>query len=198
MPPEPEPARVVAAEADETAILDALPGAPGGYGDRFAADAFDYPSPSAEPAWSDGTAPAAAAGETVSSPRRPDENRGRGDSRVREAAGWQQAAVRHRPALTAAAVVLLLGGFGFALSALSDDVSSHPTPGGTAQVSVPKPPTAYPLPPDAPATAEQPGGAAGTSAAPTRTSSSPGTGVGRDEAHRHEDPGREDGDDADS
>ncbi|WP_250400432.1 hypothetical protein [Streptomyces cellostaticus] len=96
-----------------------------------------------------------------------------------------------------AAAVLLLGGFGLALSTVSDTVSSDPTPGGTAQVSAPKSPTGQPLPPVASATAG-PGIGAGASAAPTETSPLPCAGEdrGRDEEHGPGERGREDGDDA--
>ncbi|MFF0001580.1 hypothetical protein [Streptomyces avermitilis] len=45
MPSEPEHAPASLPDAEQTAILDAVPGAPApsGYGDRFAEDAFDYP-----------------------------------------------------------------------------------------------------------------------------------------------------------
>ncbi|MFF0001579.1 hypothetical protein [Streptomyces avermitilis] len=108
-------------------------------------------------------------------------------------------AARHRSVLMAAAALVVLGGFGFALSSVSETVSSNPTPGGTAQVSAPRSPTAQPLPPDPAATPESPGGAAGTAAVPTQTSSSPGAGEDRDrdKEHGREEQGREDGNDAD-
>ncbi|MEU2743397.1 hypothetical protein ABZ656_51200 [Streptomyces sp. NPDC007095] len=201
MPTEPEHASASFADDQKTAILDAVPSAPApvGYGDRFAEDAFDYPSSAAQD-WSAKAAPApeAIASATAAAPQPVPQARRTGHGGARGANGWQQAAVRHRSALTAAAAVLLLGGFGFALSTVSDTVSSDPTPGSTAQVSAPKSPTGQPLPPDASATAE-PGTGAGASAAPTPASPLPGTGEdrGRDQEHGPNEPGREDGDDAD-
>jgi hypothetical protein len=200
MPTEPEHASPSFSDDQKTAILDAVPSAPApvGYGDRFAEDAFDYPSPPTTQDWSAAAAPApeTTASATAAAPQ-PSQVRGSGHGGARGVSGWQQAAVRHGSVLMAAAAVLLLGGFGFALSTVSDTVSSDPTPGGTAQVSAPTSPTGQPLPPDAPATAE-PGTGAGASAAPTPASPLPGTGEdrGHDEEHGPNEPGREDGDDA--
>ncbi|MFI7405637.1 hypothetical protein ACIBW9_35050 [Streptomyces sp. NPDC049541] len=197
MPSEPELTPASPADAEQTAILDAVDGAPAprGYGDRFAEDAFDYPSPQATHAWSADAASATAAGETDTVSRVPAQGRGRAGSKARGAGGWRQVAGRHQSVLLAAAALVVLGGFGLALSSVSQTVSSNPTPGGTAQVSAPRSPTARPLPPDPADTPEPPGSAA----VPTQTSSSPGAGEDRDREKEHgrEEQGREDGNDAD-
>lgn len=200
MPTDPEHALPSSWDDERTAVLDAVPGAPVGYGDRFAEDAFDYPSSSASRDWSAETALASdvVAGATAVAQQRAAGVRGTGRGGARGADGWQRVAVRHRSALTAAAAVLLLGGFGFALSTVSDTVSSDPTPGGTAQVSAPTSPTGKPLLPGTSATAG-PGVGAGATAAPVPTSSLPGTGEdrGRAEDHGPDEQGGEDGGDAD-
>ncbi|MEU5278569.1 hypothetical protein AB0G87_19395 [Streptomyces asoensis] len=201
MPSEREHVPVSHPDAEQTAILDAVPGTatPRGYGDRFAEDAFDYPSPQATQAWSADAPSATADEETDTASQAPTQGRARADNRARGAGTWQQVTGRHRTVLMAAAALVVLGGFGLALSSVSETVSSDPHPGGTAQVSAPRSPTAQPLPPDPAATPEPPGGAAGTTASPTQTSSSPSAGQdrGRDEKHGREEQGREDGDDAD-
>ncbi|PWI10205.1 hypothetical protein DIZ27_14180 [Streptomyces sp. NWU339] len=108
--------------------------------------------------------------------------------------------MRHRPALLIAAALVLLAGFGLALSTVSETVSSTPGPGGTAPVSAPKTPA---LPPDATVPAKPPGNAAGTSAWPAQTSPSPSSDDhrdderGQDDEHGQEDQGREDDDRSD-
>jgi hypothetical protein len=166
---------------------------PSAYGNRFEEDAFDYPSPSPSQSWSSddgvtGTAETTVAESEASGSRRsraPDEN------------GWRQTAVRHRSALTAVATLVLLGGFGLALSTVSDTVTSDPNPGGTAQVSAPRSPGSPSLPPDATLPAEPPGGTANTATPPTRTAPPPVTGDRGDDHHGEEERGREDGDHAD-
>ncbi|MET7480193.1 hypothetical protein ABZT17_38375 [Streptomyces sp. NPDC005648] len=199
MPPGPEQTSSSPTDAEQTAILAAVPGAPtpGGYGDRFAEDAFDYPSSSTH-SWSAGPA-ATGVGEPAGQPQVPARQRGPQGRAVRNADGWRQAAVRHRSVLTAAGALVVLGGFGFALSAVSDTVTSPPTPGTTAQVSVPKPPTTQRAVPAAPTTTESSGNVASPAATPTQTSVPSGTGQdrGRGEEHRREDQEREDGGDAD-
>ncbi|WP_250400433.1 hypothetical protein [Streptomyces cellostaticus] len=72
MPTDTEHASPSFSDAEETAILDAVPGvsAPVGYGDRFAEDALDYPSSSAARDWSAEAASAsdAIAGATAAAP----------------------------------------------------------------------------------------------------------------------------------
>lgn len=198
MPPEPEQTSSSPTGAEETAILEPVLGAaaPGGYGDRFAEDAFDYPSSTAR-AWSDPVP--GGAGEPG---REPGPTGGRYSSMARAMRGregWRQAVVRPRSALAAVVVLLVLGGFGMALSTVSDTVTSPATPGGTAQVSSPKSPTTQPMPPAPPVTAGPSGGAVSPTAPPTRASLPPGVGEDRDrgEEHEREDQQREDGDDAD-
>ncbi|WP_458248879.1 hypothetical protein [Streptomyces sp. MAI_2237] len=101
--------------------------------------------------------------------------------------------------MTAAAALVVLGGLGFALSTVSDTVTSPPTPGGTAQVLVPKAQTAQPLPPSAPATTKPPSGATSPAAAPPHTSLPTGTGqdLDHDQKNERENRGPQDGDDAD-
>ncbi|SES31103.1 hypothetical protein SAMN04487983_10425 [Streptomyces sp. yr375] len=171
--------------------------APGGYGDRFAEDAFDYPSSAAR---SESADPAlTGAGEPVAEPQASAGQQGPRGRAVRSADGWREAAVRHRSVLTGVAALVVLGGFGLALSTVSDTVTSPPSPGGTAQVSVPKSPTTQPVSPAPPATTEPPGDAVSPATTPTQTSLSPGTGEDRDrgEEHGREDQEREDGDDSD-
>lgn len=182
MPSEPRRASASPAETEQTAIFDTVSGvtAPHGYGDRFEEDAFDYPSPQATHAWSADAASATDAGETDTALHAPAEGRRRAGSTARGSDGWQQAVSRHRSVLIAAAALVVLSGFGFALSSVSETVSSNPTPGGTAQVSAPRSPTAPPLPPDVTAGPASPGGGAGTAAAPTQTSSPSAAGVSQD------------------
>jgi len=105
---------------------------------------------------------------------------------------------RHRTVLLSAAALLVMGGFGFALSMVGDTASSNPVPGGadgTAQVSAPQAPTPS-RPSDATASAPPPaGGGAGVSAAPTSTSAPPGDNGRRDDERGEQ--GHEDGDGAD-
>lgn len=73
MPTEPAHASASFADDQKTAILDAVPSAPApvGYGDRFAEDAFDYPSPPTTQDWSAAATPApeAIAGATAAAPQ---------------------------------------------------------------------------------------------------------------------------------
>ena len=198
MPSEPRRASASPADTEQTAIFDTVPGgsAPRGYGDRFEEDAFDHPSPQATDAGSADAASGTATGETVTAPHAPAAGRRRAGSPASD--GRRQAISRHRSVLMACAALVVLGGFGFALSSVSEAVSSNPTPGGTAQVSAPRSPTAQPLPPDVTTGPASPGGGAGNAAVPAQTGSPPGTaGVpGPGEDHGREEQGREDGDDA--
>ncbi|MEW2306773.1 hypothetical protein AB0958_43770 [Streptomyces sp. NPDC006655] len=198
MPPEPEQPSSSPTDTEETTILEPVSDAPvpGGYGDRFAEDAYDYPSSTAH---SFGADPAATdTGEPSAAPPVPAGRRSPRGRAVRSADGWRQAARRPRSVLTAAAALVVLGGFGLALSTVSDTVTSPPSPGSTVQVSVPKPPATQSLSPTAP-TAEPPGDAASLTAAPTLTSLPPDTGQDRERSDEHgrEDQRREDGDNAD-
>ncbi|MFJ8600034.1 hypothetical protein ACIREM_15165 [Streptomyces shenzhenensis] len=98
------------------------------------------------------------------------------------------------PALTVVAALVLLGGFGLALSTVSDTVTSTPDPGGPAQVSAPRSPGAPSLPPDATLPAGPPGAAVDTAVASTQTAVPPVTDDHGDDGHREEEQGREDGD----
>ncbi|MFF7987153.1 hypothetical protein ACFZDK_50145 [Streptomyces sp. NPDC007901] len=198
MPPVPEQSSSPPADAEQTAILDPVPGASsaGGYGDRFEEDAFDYPSSGAH-SWSADLAPRGA-GEPVAEPQEPAARRAARTRAVRSADGWRHAVVRPRSLLTTAAALVVLGGFGFALSTVSDTVTSPTGPGGTAEVSAPKSPTAQPVSPTPPVTSDPPRDTVSPTTAPTQTSVPPGAGEDRDrgEEHGREDQGREDGDDA--
>lgn len=193
MPPEPEQTSSPPTDAEQTAILDPVPGAPatGSYGDRFEEDAFDYPSSGAY-SWSVDPAPRGT-GEPVAEPQEPAAHRAARTRAVRSTDGWRHAAVRPRSLLTAAAALVVLGGFGLALSTVSDSPTG---PGGTAQVSVPKSPTTLPVSPTPPVTTEPPGNAVSPTAAPTQTSVPPGASDDRDRGEKQgrEDQGREDGD----
>ncbi|WP_333740098.1 hypothetical protein [Streptomyces sp. IBSBF 2806] len=203
MPPEPEPTSSPPTDAEQTAILDPVPGAPatGSYGDRFEEDAFDYPSSSTH-SWSADPTPGSA-GEPVAELQEPAAHRAARTRAVRTTDGWRHAAVRPRSLLTAAATLVVLGGFGLALSTVSDTVTSPTGLGGTAQVSVPKSPTTLPVSPTPPVTTEPPADTVSPTAAPTQASVPPGAGEDRDrdrergEDGGREDQGREDGDDAD-
>ena len=111
-------------------------------------------------------------------------------------ADGQQLATRRRPLLALAATLVVIGGFGSALSAVSDTVTSDPTPGGTAQVSAPKSPTEQPRLPGATASATPPG--TGAEVLPAPTGSTSATSDRRDDEHGghggQEDQQREDGD----
>ncbi|MFE1314387.1 hypothetical protein [Streptomyces sp. NPDC058755] len=199
MPSEHENATAPLSDAEVTAILGpSVPtSARGGYGDRFAEDAFDYPSPSPSHAWSsDDSVPASTEATGAESAPGAEEGGSR-RSRARDESGWRQTAVRHRSAAVAVAALALLGGFGLALSTVSDTVTSTPNPGGTAQVSAPRSPGSPSLPPD-PALPAQPSGAgANTATPPTQTAVPPVTGDRGDDDHGEEEQGREDGDHAD-
>ncbi|MFJ9869555.1 hypothetical protein [Streptomyces sp. NPDC101165] len=204
MPSEHENATEPLSDAEVTAILGpSVPdSARGGYGDRFEDDAFDYPSPSLSHAWSsdDGVPGPTEATGAESEPG--DEEGGSRRSRARDESRWRWTAVRHRSAVTAVAALALLGGFGLALSTVSDTVTSTPHPSGTAQVSAPRSPGSPTLPPDATLPARPPGAGANTAAPPTQTAAVPPvTGDRGDDDHGddhgEEEQGREDGDHAD-
>lgn len=213
MPTDPTPpASAQQPDPDATAVL-ALDSAEEGYGDRYAEDSFDYPdhpSPAPTQSWSASEQSpdfAPTVGSTEESGSADVVQRRADRSRSRSAGRWQQVAVRRRPALMVAAALVAMGGFGAALSMVSDTVSSDSVPsgpGGTAQVSAPKSPTEPSLPPEATASASPPaaGGAGGdgTSATPSPTGLLPGTGELGDDEHGEdgrEGRGREDGDRAD-
>jgi hypothetical protein len=208
------PARAGEPELDATAVFAsaALDSAEGSYSDRYAEDSFDYPehtSPPPAQSWSAGEQPPgfASAAPTEESDSADEGQRGGNRARSRTAGRWQQMAARRRPALMAAAALVVMGGFGVALSMVSDTVSSDSVlsgSGGTAQVSAPKSPIEPALPLDATASAAPPAaggtGGDGASAAPTATSLLPGTGHQRDDEHgedAEEDRGREDGEHVD-
>ncbi|WP_316759708.1 hypothetical protein [Streptomyces herbicida] len=94
-------------------------------------------------------------------------------------------------------MLVLLGGFGLALSTVSYTVTSHRNPGGTAQVSPPRSPGAQSLPPDATVSAEPPGGAVSAATPPTPAAVPPVAGDRGDDNRREEEQGREDGDHVD-
>ncbi|KAK1178980.1 hypothetical protein B7755_012985 [Streptomyces sp. NBS 14/10] len=197
---------------ETTAVLNQTEGA---YGARFDEDAFNYPSPATSQAWpgdeplpkpadAAGAADAAgsAAAATPADATAPGDAarhaRGRGrereheQEREREAGRWQRLLARRRPVLAVAAALMVLGGFGFALSAVSDTVSSNPSPVGTVRDPASESPTEQPQPPGAtPSPASPPGGGAGV--LPTPTGSPPSTADRHDDEDdqgREEDQGR--------
>lgn len=174
----------------ETAVLGQ---GEAGYGARFDEDAFDYPSPGASHPWS-GQGPRLDPVDTAVPVDELDgAGRAHGPGHVREAPGWPQLAARRSPLLAVAAALVVMGGFGFALLAVSDTVTSDPTPGATAQVSVPKSPTERPRLPGVTASATPPG--IGAEVLPTPTGSTSATSDRRDDEHGgQEDQQREDGD----
>lgn len=180
-------------DAQVTAILgpSAPDSAQGGYGNRFEEDAFDYPSPSPSHSWSSSDDSVVGSAEVTVAESEAEPGAEVTGSR------WRETAVRHRSAVTAVAALALLGGFGLALSTVSDTVTSDPNPGGTAQVSAPKSPGSPSLPPDATLPAEPPGGAVNTATPPTQTALPPVTGDHGDDDHGEQEQGREDGDHAD-
>ncbi|MCX5555364.1 hypothetical protein [Streptomyces sp. NBC_00038] len=209
-PAHPAPAREPATDA--TAVLDTegLGPSEAGYGARYAEDSFDYPSPAPSQSWAVGVPPPGPGQDdnpATESDSADGGQRRAGPVGARSAGRWQQLAVRRRPALSAAAALVVMGGFGLALSVVSDTVSSNPVPGGadgTAQVSAPKSPAAPSPPSEATASAPPPAGS-GAGAAPTAsalpTGLPPGTGERRDDeggGDGREDHGREDGDRADA
>ncbi|WP_328690129.1 hypothetical protein OHA74_13285 [Streptomyces phaeochromogenes] len=210
MPTDPaRPAPAQQPEPDATAVLaaGAFDPAEGGYGDRYAEDSFDYPDhPSSAQSWSAGGAPPdfTPAVGLAAEPDGVDVGRRRaGGDRSRPAGRGRQVAVRRRPALMVAAALVAMGGFGVALSMVSDTLSSDAVPsgsGGTAQVSAPKSPTEPSPPPDATASAPPPaaGGADGdgTSAAPSPTGLLPS--AREQHGDEHGDDGREEHDREDS
>ncbi|MDW6063029.1 hypothetical protein SAZ11_39750 [Streptomyces sp. FXJ1.4098] len=200
--------------AETTVVLKPSEGA---YGARFDEDAFNYPSPVASQAWpgdeplpkpADAATPANAAGSADAAmptdatgpgdePDAARHARGRGRERERErereAGGWQRLLARRRPVLAVAAALMVMGGFGFALSAVSDTVSSNPAPVGTVRDPASKSPTEQPQPPEAtPSPASPPDGGAGV--LPTPTGSLPSTADRHDDEDdqgREEDQGRQ-------
>jgi len=209
------PAPAQQSDPDATAVLPAgaLDPSEGGYADRYAEDSFDYPdhlSPEPARSWSQGGPPPGftpAAGPAVESDGVAVGQRRADLDRSRPAGRGRQVVARRRPALMVAATLVAMGGFGVALSMVSDTLSSDAVPsgsGGTAQASVPKSPTEPSRPPDATASASPPAaggaGGAGTSAAPSPTGLLPsareqhGDERGEDGREEHD---REDGDRAD-
>ncbi|MGW2705679.1 hypothetical protein [Streptomyces sp. NPDC001340] len=203
MPSEHENASAPLSDAEVTAILrPSVPdSARGSYGDRFEEDAFDHPSPSPSHAWSsDDGVPGSTEATAESAPVA--EEGGSRRSRARDESRWRQTAVRHRSAAVAVAAIALLGGFGLALSTVSDTVTSTPNPGGTVQVSAPRSPGSPSLPPDAALPAQPSGAGANTATPPAQTAVPPVTGDHGDDDHGDDDhgeeeQGREDGDHAD-
>lgn len=198
-----------------TAVFAAHPsGSPeGGYGDRYAEDSFDYPerpSPAPAQSWSAGERPTGfvpAVGTADEESGSADVGRRAGGDRSRPAGGGRQVAARRRPALMVAAGLVVMSGFGVALSMVSDTVSTDSVPsgsGGTAQVSAPKSPTEPSLPPDATVSASPPAtggdGGDGASVAPSPTGLFPSARERGEDEHGEdgrEDREREDGDRAD-
>lgn len=178
------------ADTEATAVLPA--GSQGVYGDRYEEDSFDYPS-SAEyrspDVPQDDHADAAAGSSTT----------GKRASRAADTGLWQQVAGRHRTPLLALAVVILVGGFVFALSIVSDTVSAPSAPvGGVSTPTATDSVTFEPAAP-APTSPVQPGGAGsvssppgdgGTAVSPSPTAVPPSASVGGQDGHR--DDGRED------
>ncbi|WP_424882963.1 hypothetical protein [Streptomyces sp. SLBN-8D4] len=166
---------------------------PSGYGDRYAEDSFDYPPSASALDWSAGAPPAPTANPVGSvSAHLETGNNGSGAGRRagRAAARWPQGAARRKPLLLSAGALLIAGGFGMALSMVSNTVSSSPSPGPASdlgQVSAtqsvtPSAPPVSALPPTDSGTGQ------GTSA--PATSAPPATGDRRDGGR--EDDGRED------
>jgi hypothetical protein len=182
-------------EMAETVVFDPVPAddGPSGYGDRYAEDSFGYPASASALDWSAGEPPAPAADPVDSiSAHMETGNGGSGAGRRagRAAVRWPRGAARRKPLLLAAAVPLIAGGFGLALSMVSNTVSSHPSPGPASdlgQVSatqsvIPSTPPVSALPP------ADIGTGPGTSA--PATSAPPVAGDRRD--GEREDDGRED------
>ncbi|MER7795203.1 hypothetical protein [Streptomyces sp. NPDC097640] len=170
---------------ETTAVLNVLNQSEGAYGARFDEDAYNYPSPSASQAWpGDEPPPEPADAAEIDEPDAARHARDR--SHEREAGGWQQLLARRRPVLAVAAALMVAGGFGLALSAVSDTVSSDPTPAGTARVPEPKSPTEQPPLPGATASATSPPGGG--------ASSLPATGDRHDDEEDEEHEEDEDGD----
>ncbi|MFE4703505.1 hypothetical protein ACFRIC_41270 [Streptomyces sp. NPDC056738] len=208
-PAHPAPAQQPGSDATAVLAAGALAPAEGGYGDRYAEDSFDYPdhpSPAPAQSWSAGEQPpgfAPAVGPAEESDSADVGPPGADGDRSRPAGPWRQVAARRRPALMAAAALVAMGGFGAALSMVSDTLSSDAVPsgsGGTAQVSAPKSPNEQSPPPDATASASPPAaggaGGAGVSAAPSPTGLLPsarehGDERGEDGREEHD---RQDGD----
>ncbi|MFB8128771.1 hypothetical protein [Streptomyces mirabilis] len=179
-------------DTEATAVLPA--GSQGAYGDRYEEDSFDYPSSAesrspGEP--KDGHADdAAAAGSSTTGQRA---------SRAADTGLWQQVAGRHRTPLLALAVVILVGGFVFALSIVSDTVSTPSAPvggvsGPTATNSVTSEPavpaTTSPVRPGGAGSVSSPPGDGGTAVSPSPTAVPPSASAGGQDGHR--DDGRED------
>lgn len=199
MPNKRESANTPLSDAEVTAISTSAvsSSAGGGYGNRFEEDAFDYPSPSPSQAWSSDESVADTPDVSAADSEARTEAGGSRRSRARNESRWRQTAVRHRSAVTAVAALVLLGGFGLALSTVSDTVTSNPNPGGTAQVSAPKSPDPSSLPPDATLPAQPSGAGVNTATLPPQTVVPPVAGDRGDDDHGEEEQGREDRDHAD-
>ncbi|MEV5802350.1 hypothetical protein [Streptomyces collinus] len=199
MPNKRETANTPLSDAGVTAIsASAVPSsAGGGYGNRFEEDAFDYPSPSPSQAWSCDDSVADIPEVFAAGSESRIEAGGSRRSRVRDESRWRQTVVRHRSAVTTVAALVLLAGFGLALSTVSTTVTSNPDPGGTAQVSAPKSPDAPSLPPDATLPAQPPGAGTNTATLPPQTTVPPVTYDRGDDDHGEKKQGREDEDHAD-
>ncbi|MCX4616342.1 MULTISPECIES: hypothetical protein [Streptomyces] len=187
-----EPARLprhpdLSREADTEATAVFPHSSQGVHEARYEEDSFDYPSsPGEQP---DDHADAAAGSRTS----------GKRASRAADTGLWQQVASRHRTPLLALAVVILAGGFVFALSIVSDTVSAPSAPVGgvsspTATDSVTFEPTVpvttSPVQPGGAGSVSSPPGDGGTAVSPSPTAVPPSASVGGQDGHR--DDGRED------
>ncbi|SEC04617.1 hypothetical protein SAMN05216532_0293 [Streptomyces sp. 2231.1] len=199
MPSKHEKTTLSLSDSEVTAVLGpAIPDSPrGGQGDRLAEEAFDYPSPSPAHAWSSDDSAAGPGTTAAAESQLRTETGARLPTRARNHSGRQHMATRRRSVLGAVAALVLLGGFGIALSTICDTVTSAQDPGGNAPVSTPKSPGTQTLPPNATLPAEPRGGGANAVTPPTQTVVPPVTDDRADDDQGEKERGREDADHAD-
>ncbi|MFF7189795.1 hypothetical protein ACFZAR_32235 [Streptomyces sp. NPDC008222] len=178
-----------------------MPATDEGYGGRYEEDSFDYPSAAPAAPGLGEEVPAERDALPSSEPQAGSESKAEETSPATGLRGLGElAAARRGLLLSVAAGLLALGGFGTALSMVSDTVSSDPSPGSTAQVSSPTSPVAQPPAPSQAASSPTdagalPGGTSPTSPSPTgavTSAAAPGTGDHQEDGQ--DDQEREDGD----
>ncbi|MFF4361631.1 hypothetical protein [Streptomyces sp. NPDC001604] len=186
--------------SDHVERTQVIPTTEQGYGGRYEEDSFDYPSAVPVDRSRVEEAPPMGHDALPSSGPEPESETEEKSAAAGPRSLGQLAVARRGLVLSVAAGLLALGGFGAALSMVSDTVSSDPSPGGTAQVSSPTSPAAQPPAPSAPAsspvdTGAIPGGTVPAAPSPTSAATSAGApGQGDHQEDGQDDQEREDGD----
>ena len=187
---------------DPVRLTQADPGTADAYRERYEEDSFDYPSPA--PSQTGAVEAPPPSGEQTEVPFPEPRHESGEEPDTGPTLLERLLAVRRTLLLTAAAGLIVAGGFGVGLSTVGDTVPSNPAPGGTGQVSVPGPPTTPPPAPSASVPASAPGGggtapgvtgptATPPQAAPSQPKTPDGRGNGQKDHEREDGDGSEDG-----